>query len=136
MHRAPFIILYYNQQMHNYIIKVYTATVCAIYTSSHFDIFASPSHSLQPIPCKLHTFFKLQLLEIQFIKLICFTSFYDSKCALVGYNKELTKTVKTFLGPLEPCLNTYEICPTCPHLGLQVFPSSKPQHWNETFNNT
>jgi len=146
MYRASLFIFYhvYNQQTHNYFIKLYIYIYIyhnSLFVWSTLLHVSTLSFHHQTVNnqrlAKLHTFFKLQLLKIRFIKLRCFTSFYDCKCAFVGYNKKYKKnTVKTFLGPLEPCLKMYEICPTCTHFGLRVFPSSKPQHWNETFNNT
>jgi len=54
------------------------AAQCGLFTHKSVPVIFEP-------PC---TFFKLQLLEIQFTKLRCFTLFYDSKLAYVGYNKQ------------------------------------------------
>ena len=58
MYRASFIILYYNQQMHNYFANYHTPTC--------FDTVVSSSGSLYPIPCQVTQVFQMQLLVIQF----------------------------------------------------------------------
>jgi hypothetical protein len=52
------IILYYNQQMHNYFTN-YRSPTC-------FDTTVSSSDSLQSIPCQDTQVFQMQLLVIQF----------------------------------------------------------------------
>jgi hypothetical protein len=57
-YRAPIIILYCDQQMHNYLTNYHTATC--------FDTIVSSSDSLQSIPCQDTHVFQMQLLVIQF----------------------------------------------------------------------
>ena len=54
-----FIILYYDQETHNYFTNYHTATC--------FDTIVSSSGSLQSIPCQVTQLFLMQLLVIQFI---------------------------------------------------------------------
>jgi hypothetical protein len=58
MHRASLIILYYDQQMHNYLTNYHTSTF--------FDAIVSSSGSLQSITCQVKQVFQMQLLVIQF----------------------------------------------------------------------
>jgi hypothetical protein len=58
MYRASFIILHYDQQMHNYFTNYNTPTC--------FDTIVSSSGSLQSIPCQVTQVFQMQLLVIQF----------------------------------------------------------------------
>ena len=58
MHRASFIILYYEQQMHNYFTNYHTPTC--------FDTIVSSSDSLWSIPCQVTPVFQMQLSVIQF----------------------------------------------------------------------
>jgi hypothetical protein len=53
-----FIILYYDQQMHNYLTNYHTATC--------FDTIVSSSDNLQSIPCQVTPVFQMQLSVIQF----------------------------------------------------------------------
>ena len=61
IHKIPcgfyFFIFYYNQLMHNCVIKVYiTSVFCVIYTPTCFDTFVSSSESYNQCLDKLHTF--------------------------------------------------------------------------------
>jgi len=58
MYRATFIIVYYGQQMHNYITNYHTLTF--------FDNIVSHSGSLKSIPCQVTQVFQMQLLAVQF----------------------------------------------------------------------
>jgi len=58
MYRAPFIILYYDQQMHNYFTNCHTPT--------RFDTRVSSTGNLKSIPCQVTQLFQMQLLVIQF----------------------------------------------------------------------
>jgi len=58
LYRASFIILYNDQQMHNYFTNYHTATC--------FDTIVSSSDSLQSIPCQVTQLFQMQLSVIQF----------------------------------------------------------------------
>jgi len=52
------VILYNDQQMHNYFTNYHTATC--------FDNIVSSSDSLQSIPCQVTQVFQMQLLVIEF----------------------------------------------------------------------
>jgi len=56
MYRPSFIMLYYDQQMHNYFTNYHTPTC--------FDTFVSSSGSLQSVPCQVTQVFQMQLLYI------------------------------------------------------------------------
>ena len=53
MYRPSFVILYYQQQMHNYFTNYGTGTC--------FDTIMSPSGSLKSIPCQVTQVFQMQL---------------------------------------------------------------------------
>jgi len=42
-------------------------SLCVIYTPISFDIFMSPSDSLNQYFAKLHTYFQFQLLKTQYL---------------------------------------------------------------------
>jgi len=76
MYRASYVTFYYNQQTHNqYHNSIYHNSFSVKSTLLHVSIL-SFHHQTVYSQClaKLHTCFKLQRLEIQFIKLRCFTS--------------------------------------------------------------
>ena len=56
MYGASFVILYYNQQMHNYFTNYRTPTC--------FDTIVSYSGSLQSVTCQVTQVFQMQLLVI------------------------------------------------------------------------
>jgi len=62
------IILYHDQQMHNYLTNYHTPT--------YFDTIVSSSGSLQSIPCQVSQVFPVQLLVIQFIIKMFHLCFY------------------------------------------------------------
>jgi len=69
------IILYYNQQTHNqYHNSIYHNSLSVQSTLLHVSTLSCHHHTVySQCLAKLHTFCKLQLLEVQFIKLRCFT---------------------------------------------------------------
>jgi hypothetical protein len=58
LYRASFIILYYDQQMHNYFTNYHIPTC--------FDTIVSSSESVQSIPCQVTPVFQMHLSVIQF----------------------------------------------------------------------
>ena len=58
MYRASIVILYNDQQMHNYFTNYHTATC--------FDTIISSTGSLQSIPCQVTKVFQMQLSVTQF----------------------------------------------------------------------
>ena len=68
MYRTSFIILYSDQQIHNYFTNYHTPTC--------FDIIVSSSGSLQLIPCQVTQVFQMQLLVIQFTIKMFHTCFH------------------------------------------------------------
>ena len=56
---ASFIILYYDQKMHNYFTNYHTPTC--------FDTIVSSSGSLKSIPCQVTQVFQMHLLVLQIL---------------------------------------------------------------------
>jgi len=59
LYRASFIVLYYDQQMHNYFTNYRPALTC-------FDTIVSSSGSWLLVPCQVTQICKIQLLVIHF----------------------------------------------------------------------
>jgi len=74
MYHASFIILYYNQEMHNYIINIYIPTVCLCnlhyYIFRHFRVIMSKS------------------VVVEIIQRDCWDIHLLYNCAFLGYSKQ------------------------------------------------